>query len=59
MYTNYKYNLSISDQGLFSYVKRQNRQEGLDITFRNWTYGEDIKGIKSFESYKIIEELNR
>jgi len=51
-----KYKLQVSDQGLFNYVKRLDRQEGKDVSFREWSYGEDVRGIKNFEAYKIISE---
>lgn len=51
-----KYNLEFSDQGLRSFVKMRRDQEGKDITFRNWSYGEDVVGIYNYDSYKIIKE---
>jgi len=50
-----KYNLQFSDQGLKAFVKSRMSKEGKDITFRNWSYGEDVGGIRNFESYKIIQ----
>lgn len=51
-----KYKLKVSDLGLYQYVKLRHEQEGKDVTFRNWSYGEDISGLRNFESYKIIQE---
>jgi len=51
-----KYKLKVSDLGLLQYVKIRSEQEGKDINFRNWQYGEDVKGLKNFYSYKIVEE---
>jgi len=53
-----KYKLEVSDQGLANYVRKLAIQEGKDISFRNWTYGSNISGLKSFESVKIINSLN-
>lgn len=52
-----KYKLQVSEQGLLNYVKRLNDQEGKDVSFKEWSYGEDVKGIKAFETYKIINEV--
>lgn len=51
-----KYNLKFSDQGLASFVKRLADKEGKDLTFKEWTYGSDVKGLKSFETYKLLRE---
>jgi len=53
-----KYKLTVSDQGLANYVRRLAYQEGKDLTFKEWTYGSNISGLKSFESFKIIQSLN-
>jgi len=53
-----KYRLKVSDQGLANYVRRLAYKEGKDLTFREWTYGENISGLKSFDSFRIINELN-
>jgi len=53
-----KYKLTVSDQGLANYVRKLAIQEGKDITFRNWSYGSDIAGLKSFACVRIINELN-
>jgi len=52
-----KYKLQVSEQGLLNYVKRLNDQEGKDVSFKEWSYGEDVRGIKAFETYKIINEV--
>lgn len=46
-----KYNLAVSDQGLSSYIKMRERQDGKDIRFTEYRRGDSF-GIKSFESYK-------
>jgi len=53
-----KYKLNVSDLGLRQFVRIKREQEGKDITFSNYTYGDDIEGIKSFETFKILRELN-
>jgi len=53
-----KYRLMYSEQGLANYVRRLAIQEGKDITFRNWSYGSNISGLKSFECVKLINKLN-
>lgn len=52
-----KYNLDFSDQGLDAYVRRRMKQDGKDISFTEYRPG-DALGIKSFEAYKIVKELN-
>lgn len=52
-----KYQLKFSDQGLAGFVKRKAIQDGKDITFRNWTYGDDVAGIKSFDTFKVLQTL--
>jgi len=52
-----KYKLKYSDLGLRNYIQAISRQEGKDITFRNWSYGENLSGINSFESVKLIKEF--
>lgn len=54
-----KYRLKFSDPGLISYVKRKIEQEGKDVSFTRWTYGDNVQGIKSFKTFKIISELNK
>lgn len=53
-----KYSLVYSDQGLANYVRKLAIQEGKDITFRNWSYGSDVSGLKTFASVQIINRLN-
>jgi len=50
-----KYNLAVSDQGLSSYIKMREKQDGKDIRFTEYRRGDGF-GIKSFESYKIARE---
>jgi len=50
-----KYNLAVSDQGLSSYIKMREKQDGKDIRSTEYRRGDGF-GIKSFESYKIARE---
>lgn len=52
-----KYKLEISDQGLNAYIRMREKQDGRDINFNIYQYGDYPKGIKSFESYKYIKSL--
>jgi len=52
-----KYNLDVSDQGLSSYVKMREKQDGKDVRFTEYKRGDGL-GIKSFESFKIARELS-
>lgn len=51
-----KYKLSPSQKGIKDYVKMINESEGSAGILVN-QYGDDIKGIKSFESYKLVNKL--
>lgn len=51
-----KYNLAVSDQGLSSYIKMRERQDGKDIRFTEYRRGDSF-GIKDFESYKLAKEF--
>lgn len=51
-----KYSLKFSEQGLQRYLRMMEQTQGLGGVFIN-QYGENTKGIKSFESYKIISKL--
>lgn len=52
-----KYNLMFSDQGLSSYIKMRERQDGKDVRFTEYKRGDGF-GIKSFESYKLAKEYS-
>ena len=52
-----KYNLAVSDQGISSYIKMREKQDGKDVRFTEYKRGDGF-GIKSFESYKIARESN-
>jgi len=52
-----KYNLNVSDQGISSYIKLREKQDGKDVKFTEYRRGDGF-GIKSFESYKLAKELN-
>lgn len=51
-----KYNLAVSDQGLSSWIKMKQRQDGKDIKFTEYRRGDSL-GIKGFESYKLARDL--
>uniref|UniRef100_A0A2V0RBX3 RdRp n=1 Tax=viral metagenome TaxID=1070528 RepID=A0A2V0RBX3_9ZZZZ len=53
-----KYNLKFSENGLSKYVEMMRQSEGTDGLIRN-QYGTEVSGIHSFESFKIIEKLNK
>lgn len=53
-----RYNLKYSDQGLDKFVRRLSDKEGKDITFREWTYGSDVKGLRTFETVKVLQRMN-
>jgi len=53
-----KYRLVYSEYGLANYIRRVAKKEGKDITFRNWSYGSDVSGLKGFACVRIIDELN-
>lgn len=52
-----KYSLDVSDQGIVNYVRMMNNTYGAGEILRH-QYGDDIKGIRSFETYKMIKELS-
>lgn len=52
-----KFNLDFSDQGLLSYIKMRERQDGKDVRFTEYKRGDGF-GIKSFESYKLAKEYS-
>lgn len=51
-----KYNLQFSDDSLTKYVEMTERRDGIVGIMRN-QYGEELKGIRDFESYKLIKRL--
>lgn len=51
-----KYSLDVSDHGLRNFVQMITETEG-GGGILNHQYGDDVKGIKSFETYKLIKEL--
>lgn len=53
-----KYSLIPSDEGLKSYVKMRLKQDGKDINFQSHLYGTEISGIRRFETFKILKEIN-
>lgn len=52
-----KYSLDVTDQGIVNYVKMINETEGAG-EFIKQQYGDDVKGIKSFESFKLVNKLS-
>ena len=53
-----KYSLKFSDSSLRKYVEMMRSTEGTDGLIRN-QYGTEVSGIRSFESFKIIDQLNK
>lgn len=51
-----KYSLKVSESGLVNYVKMIERTSGKG-GFINNQLGDDIKGIKSFATYKLVQNL--
>jgi hypothetical protein len=51
-----KYSLEFSDQGLVQYMQRIEQTEGVRDVINNQR-GDDIGGIKAFETYKLIRKL--
>jgi len=54
-----KYKLHTSDLGIRQFVDLKRRQEGKDVSFSVYTYGDEIRSIKDFETFKLISEFNR
>lgn len=54
-----KFSLKFSNPGLQAYIKKVQRQEGKDVTFSNWQYGDDVKGIASFETARLLSGKSR
>jgi len=53
-----KYSLNPSDEGISAYIKLRQKQDGRDINFNIYQYGDYALGIKSFESYKLAREFS-
>lgn len=53
-----KYNLRLSRKGLGQYVKMISETSGIEGVLIN-QYGDNINGIKSFETVKLINRLNK
>ena len=53
---NDKYGLKFSGQGLKQYVKMLTETSGIQGLIKN-QFGDDIQGIRNFESVKIIKSL--
>lgn len=52
-----KYSLDTSDQGIVNYVQMIDNSKGAGGII-NHQYGDNVKGIKSFETYKLIKSLS-
>jgi len=56
IYDKDKYNLSFSEGGLSKYILMYTETEGTEGIIRN-QYGDEIRGIRNFESYKLISSF--
>lgn len=54
---NDKYSLEFSEQGLKNYVQMISKSKGTEGILIN-QYGDDTKGLKNFETYKLIKRLS-
>jgi len=52
-----KYSLKFSDNGLAKYIEMMAKSSGSEGILIN-QYGDNVKGIKSFETFKLIKELS-
>lgn len=52
-----KYSLDVTDQGIVKYVQMVNETKGAGEIL-NHQYGDDVAGIRSFETFKMIKELS-
>lgn len=52
-----KYSLDVSDQGIANYVRMMSNTYGAGEIL-NHQYGDNVSGIKSFETFKLIKELS-
>lgn len=52
-----KYDLQVSDQSITNYIKLRDREDGRDVNFNIYQYGDYARGLKSFESYKLVRQL--
>lgn len=52
-----KYKLDASEQSITNYIKLRNREDGRDINFNIYQYGDYAQGLKSFASYKLVQKL--
>lgn len=53
-----KYKLNVSDEGLDNFVKRKFKQDGKDVSFTSNQYGDNVKGLKDFETVKLIRSFS-
>lgn len=51
-----KYKLHVSNKGIADYVKMVSESQGTEGILNN-QYGDDVKGIKSFSSYKLVRSI--
>lgn len=52
-----KYSLDVSDQGISNYVQMVRRTKGAGEIL-NHQYGDDVGGIRNFETFKMVKELS-
>lgn len=52
-----KYSLDVSDQGIVKYVQMVNETKGAGEIL-NHQYGDDVAGIRSFETFKMVKRLS-
>lgn len=52
-----KYSLDVSDQGIANYVQMIRRTKGAGEIL-NHQFGDDVKGIRNFETFKMVKELS-
>jgi hypothetical protein len=52
-----KYDLEVSEQSINNYIKMRDREDGRDINFNIYQYGDYARGLKNFSSYKLIQKL--
>lgn len=53
---NDKYHLQVTEKGLTAYVRRMQQSSGTQGILSN-RYGDEVKGLRNFETYKILSAL--
>lgn len=54
---NDKYDLQVSEQSINNYIKYREKQDGRDINFNIYQYGDYAKGIRNFTTYKLLKSM--